>query len=300
MKSNLESRSIINLLKPWGMVFILFTFTLGASLAHYLGGRINLLDLLSGFIICLLIWSMRHFLGAYFDHPESYHSSLNLNDPDRGNLLNIRRGLLLLYTLLILTAGATLTTILIFRGVFNAGAILWLGVALLLNFFSVAPPLRLSQNGYGELVEALYIANLVPAIAFSLVEPSPSVLIVELTLPLTFIFMAMKIALEFKAYGFDGSHGRQSLVTRVGWQNALVMHNLFLLSAYVLLGIFLLLGLPWSLTWPPLLTLPFGGLQMFHLIGISNGASPKWRYLTWLAIGLFLLIVYMMSISLWL
>lgn len=300
MKSNLESRSIINLLKPWGMVFILFTFTLGASLAHYLGGRINLLDLLSGFIICLLIWSMRHFLGAYFDHPESYHSSLNLNDPDRGNLLNIRRGLLLLYTLLILTAGATLTTILIFRGVFNAGAILWLGVALLLNFFSVAPPLRLSQNGYGELVEALYIANLVPAIAFSLVEPSPSVLIVELTLPLTFIFMAMKIALEFKAYGFDGSHGRQSLVTRVGWQNALVMHNLFLLSAYVLLGIFLLLGLPWSLTWPPLLTLPFGVLQMFHLIGISNGASPKWRYLTWLAIGLFLLIVYMMSISLWL
>ncbi len=300
MKNILENRSISKLIKPWGMVFILFTFTLGVSLAHYLGGRINLVDLLTGFIICLLIWSMRNFLGAYFDHPESYHSTLNINDPERGNLLNIRRGLLLLYTLLILTAGATLTTILIFRGVFNASSILWLGLAILINFFSVAPPLHLSQNGFGELVEALYIANLVPAIAFSLVETSPSVLIVELTLPLTFIYVAMKIALEFKAYGFDGSHGRQSLVIRVGWQNALVMHNLFLLLAYVLLGVFMLLGLPWSLTWPPLLTLPFASLQILHLIGISNGAKPKWRYLTWLAIGLFLLIVYMMIISLWL
>jgi len=300
MKNKLENRSIVNILKPWGMVFVLFTFALGASLAHYLGGQIKLVDLLTGLIICLLIWNMRNFLVAYFDHPESYHSTLNLNDPERDNLLKIRRGLLLLYSLLILTAGATLTTILIFRGVFTTSAILWLGIALLLNFFSAAPPLRLSHYGYGELVDALYITNLVPAIAFSLMVTSPSVLIVELTLPLTFIFMAMKIALEFKTYGFDGSHARQSLVTRVGWQNALVMHNLFILLAYVLLGVFMLLGLPWSLTWPPLLTLPFGVLQILHLIGISNGAKPKWQYLTWLSIGLFLLMVYMMTISLWL
>ena len=300
MKNDLENRSILRIIKPMELVYLLFTYILGASVAHYLGGRINFVDLLIGFIICILMWSMRFYLGAYFDHPESYYSTLNLNDPEREDLINIRRRLLLLYSLLILTAGATLTTILIFRGVLNPSAILLLGIAVLVNFFAGVPPLRLVRNGYGELVDALFIANLVPAIAFSLVKASPSVLIIELTLPLTFIYLAFQIAMEFKTYGFDESHGRKSLVTRVGWQRALVMHNSFIFIAYFLLGVFLLIGLPWSLVWPPLLTLPFGILQVLHLQRIADGVKPKWQYLTWLALGVFLLMTYMEIISLWL
>jgi hypothetical protein len=33
--------------------------------------------------------------------------------------------------------------------------------------------------------------------------------------------------------------------------------------------------------------------------GIANGAHPKWVFLRWLAIGLFLLMVYLEVISLW-
>jgi len=299
MKSDNENKSIRKILKPIGIVYILFTYTLGVSAAHYLGVKIELLDALIGLIVCLLIRDMRNFLGAYFDHPESYHSTLNLNDPEREELLSIRRPLLLQYSLLILTAGATVTTIMIVRGVFSISTFLLLGIALLLDFFSAAPPLRLFRNGYGEIVEALYIANLVPAIAFSLAGVSLSFLIIELTLPLTFIYMAMKIALAFKSHGFDSMHGRKSLTTRLGWQNALVLHNLFILLAFVLVGVFLLLGLPWSLTWPLLLALPVGGLQILHLQRIANGLKPAWRLLQWLAVGLFLLMIYLEVISLW-
>ncbi len=300
MKSDIENRSLIKIIKPLELVFILFTYLLGVSVAHYLGGRINLVDLLIGFIICLLMWSMRFYLGAYFDHPESYYCTLNRNDPEWEDLINVRRSLLLLYSLLILTAGATLTTILIFRGVLNPSAIMLLGIAVILNFFAGVPPLRLARNGYSELVDALFIANLVPAIAFSQVKATPSVLIIELTLPLTFIYLAFKIAMEFKTYGFDESHGRKSLVTRVGWQRALVMHNTFIILAFLLLGLFLLFGLPWSLVWPPMLTLPIGILQVLHLQRIADGVKPNWQYLTWLSLGVLFLMIYMEIISLWL
>ncbi len=299
-KSDLENKSIRKILKPAGIVFILFTYTLGISAARYLGGKIVWWDALTGLIICLLIRDMRNFLAAYFDHPESYQSTINRSDPDWENLINIRRGVLLLYSLLTLTAGATLTTVLIVRGVFNLSSIILLGIAFLLKFFSATPTLFLLRKGYEELVDALYVANLVPAIAFSLVMHSPSLLIVELTLPLTFVYLAMKIAIDFKTYGFDSSHGRPSLTTLLGWQKALVIHNLFILLAFVFLSLFLLSGLPWSLTWPPLLALPIGILQIVHLQNIANGAKPKWRYLNWLAVGAFLLMSYLIIISLWL
>lgn len=299
MKSAQENTAIRKVLKPKGILFVAFSFGLGISAAHYLGGRIELPILLVGLIVCLLIRDMGNFLGAFFDHPESYHSNLTLNDPEREDLLSIRRPLLFQYSMLILTAIATLTTILMLRGALVTGGLLLVGIALFLIFFSAVPPLRLSRKGYAELVEALYITNLVPAIAFSLTGMPLSFILIELTLPLTLIYLAMKIALAFIAYGFDSTHGRQSLTIRLGWQNALVLHNVFILSAFVLVGVFLLLGLPWSLTWPILLALPVGVLQILLLQGIANGVKPRWVLLHWVAVGLFLLTIYMEIISLW-
>lgn len=299
MKSVKENRSIRKILKPTGIVFVIFTYSLGVSAAHYLGGRIEFPILLIGLIVGLLTRAMGNFLGAYFDHPESYHSTLTLNDPEREEMLGIRRPLLFHYSLLILTAIATLTTILIIKAALSAGSLIILGIALLVYFFSAVPPLRLSRNGYAELIEAVFVANLVPAFAFSLTGLPLSLLIIELTLPLSFIFLAMKIAMAFITHGFDSTHGRQSLTIRLGWQNALVLHNVFILSAFVLVGVFLLLGFPWSLSWPILLALPVGVIQILHLLSIGNGAKPKWVLLRWLAVGLFLLMVYLELISLW-
>lgn len=299
MKSVNESKSIRKLLDPAGILYVIFTFSLGVSAAHHLGARFDLPILLIGLSVCVLIRVMGHFLAAYYDHPESYHSTLSLSDPEREQLLGIRRPLLFHYSLLILTAAATLATILIICGAISASSGLLLAIALLISFFSAVPPTRLLRNGYGELADALIIANLTPAFAFSLTGLPLSLFIVELTLPLTFIYLAMRIALAFITHGFDSTHGRLSLTVRLGWKNALVLHNVFILIAFLLAGIFLLLGFPWSLTWPILLALPVGILQILYMQGIANGAHPKWVFLRWLAIGLFLLMVYLEVISLW-
>lgn len=299
MTKNPDRINYIKLIKPGTLVVISFMYLLGLSVVHFLGGNILFLDALLGFLICLLIFEMRNFLGAYFDHPESYHSTLKSSDPDRAALLKIKRALLLQYSLLILTAGATLTTILIISNGISGAGLVMLGLALILNFFSAAPPLRLGRRGYDELIEAVFIANLVPFIAFLLQRNDPVILLVELTLPLTLVYLACKIALEFKDYGFDITHGRENLIVRLGWQKAVVIHNLLLLAAFLLFGVFFFLGLAWSLTWPLLLALPVAGLQILHLQRITEGIRPKWAYLRWLASGLFLILVYLEVISLW-
>lgn len=300
MRDDLENRSVKKILSPAGMVYSLFTYALGVSVAHYLGGRISILEMILGLIICLLLGELRGFLGAYFNHPESYHSTLNHNDPQWEELLHIKRGLLLLYALLIMAAAAMLTMVLIFRGVVNIGALLWLGVAFLLNFFSVTPPLFISRKGYAELVEAIYITNLIPVIAYSMIITQPGSLILEITVPLTLVYLAMRLAQQFKDYGFDSQHGRYLLITRIGWQKALFINNIFILLAFILYTLFHLLGFPWSLTWPVLLTFPIGVLQIIYLQKIASGSKPNFRILNWLATGLFLLMVYLEIISLWL
>lgn len=299
MNSANENKSLRRLLNPAGIVYVIFTFSLGISAAHHLGARLDLLTLLFGLGLFVLIRLLGSFLAAYFDHPESYTTMLSLSDPEREQLLVIRRPLLFQYILLIFTAVATLAMILIIRGAISAAGGLLLGIALLLTFFSAVPPSSFSRKGYGELVDVLLIVSFVPAFAFSLAEQPLLFFIVELTLPLMLIYMAMRIAMSFTTHGFDLIHGRHSLTTRLGWQNALVLHNIFILSAYVLVSLFLLLGFPWSLTWPILLALPVGILQIIYLQSIANGAPPKWVLLRWLAVGQFLLMVYLEIISLW-
>ena len=296
-----ESQGVKNhrIVKMEWAIPMVFTYALGISLVHYLGGNINIVDLVFGSIICLLIFTMRAMLNAYFDHPESPQSTLNKVDPARGMLNEYKRNLLLQISLLILTAGATLTVILTVRQVLTIPGIVYLGLALLGYFFSAAPPLRLDRTGYGDLVEGIVTVNLVPAFAMSLQGIDVPFLLLQLSLPLLLVFLAARIAFSFRQYGLDSMYDRKSLVTQIGWQNAVILHNLLILGAFVLIGVLLLAGLSWSLSWPMLLALPLGAWQIWQMTRIAEGAKPDWKIFLWMAMGLFLVMVYLVLVALW-
>jgi len=282
----------------WAIPMV-FTYALGISLVHYLGGNINTFDLVFGFFICLFIFAMRAVLNAYFDHPESPQSTLRMTDPTWEKLKGYKRNLLLQISLLILTAGAMLTVILIVRKALSVPGMVYLGLALLGYFFSATPPLRWDRIGYGDLVEGIVTVNLVPAFAMSLQGMEVPFLLLQLTLPLLLVYLATRVAFSFRQYGFDTMHGRKSLVTLIGWQNAVILHNVLILGAFILIGVFMLTGLPWSLSWPMLLALPVGAVQIWQMMRIADGAKPAWKLLLWMAMGFFLVMVYLVLVSLW-
>ena len=290
---------LIRLMNLHWLIPMAFTYALGVSLVHHLGGDLSVIDIVFGFIVCCFIFIMRSILNAYFDHPESLQSTLNKADPAWTVLTSVKRGLLLQTSLLVLTAGAVLTVILITRKTLTIPGLTFLGLALLGLFFSATPPLRLDRSGFGDIIEGIVVVNLVPAIAMSLQSMDVPFLLLQITLILLLIYLATRIALSIRQYGADTIYERHSLVTRMGWQNAIVLHNVFILSAFVLVGVFMLAGMPWSISWPTLLALPVGLWQIWQMARIAEGDKPRWRLLLTTAMGLFLLMVYLVIVALW-
>lgn len=149
------------------------------------------------------------------------------------------------------------------------------------------------------LVESIVIINLVPAIGYTLQADSPHILLIMTTLPLWFIYMAMKIATSLETYSQDLVFRKPTLTTTLGWQKAMNFHAFFILGAYVLVGVFMLFGFPWSLAWPMLLSIPIGIFELIQMTQIRNGAKPVWKLLRSTSVGFFLMMTYLIIIALW-
>lgn len=299
MNTPIKSHPFRRIIDPWLVVIVILTYAIGIGIAYYQGTRLDWVNLFLGLLGAISIIETRNFLSAYFDHPETPVSTLHRDDPWYSELKAIKRQALLQVAMTILTAGATTAVILIFRHAFSGACVLLYGIAFFLSFFSASPPLRLEKNGYRELIEALLVANFTPAIALVLQGKPINAFMVMLTLPLTLIYLAMKIAISFEGYGFQITHPSRTLITQLGWQRSMRLHNLLIISAYLLISIFGLVGLSWSLVWPMLLGLPLGGFQIFLIQRIEDGDKPRWRLLRLVAGGLFLLTTYFILLTLW-
>jgi 1,4-dihydroxy-2-naphthoate octaprenyltransferase len=299
MEKTPRSHPILEILNLNLLVALSLTYGIGIGMAYHLGAALDWVNLVLGLLASILLLEMRNFLSAYYDHPESPLTTLHQDDPGYETLVDLRRQVLLQTALTVLTAGATVTVILIFRHAISTSATVLLGIAWFICFFTSAPPLRLEKNGYGELVEAILVVTLIPALAFTLQGKMVNYILIMLTLPLTLIYLAMKIAISFESYGFEVTHGNRSLTARMGWQKAMNLHNLLILAAFVLIGVFGLAGLTWSFVWPMLLGLPLGVYQIFLIQQISAGVKPSWRILRFVSGGLFLLMLYLILLTLW-
>ncbi len=299
MNTPIKPHPIRHIIEPWIVAAVILTYAIGIGIAYHLGTQLDWINLFLGLLGAISIIETRNFLSAYFDHPETPLSTLHRDDRWYGELQMIKRSALMQVALTFLTAGATAAVILIFRNAFSGACALLYGVAFLLSFFAASPPMRLDKNGYGELIEALLVANFFPAIALTLQGKPLNTLLVMLTLPLTLIYLAMKIAHSFEGYAFYITHSSKTLITQLGWQRSMRLHNLLIIVAYLLISIFGLVGLNWSSVWPMLLGMPLGGFQIFLIQRIEDGDKPRWRLLKLVSGGLFLLTVYFILLTLW-
>jgi 1,4-dihydroxy-2-naphthoate octaprenyltransferase len=198
-----------------------------------------------------------------------------------------------------LTFLASLTVVLIANVQPDPVAYLIMGVAFVGAFFYSVPPVQLESTGYGELTATLLVAFLVPAYAFVLQAGELHRLVAMSAFPLAALHLAMLVSLELPDYGTDLKHDKRTLIVRMGWERAMVAHNILILSAYLLLIIAASFGYPWFATWPALLTLPLGLLQIWQMRRIASGAKPSWRALTLSAVALFTAMAYMMAFAFW-
>ncbi len=303
-KKNTLLLSLLRLARPLEILAGLFTYSLGLGIVNYLGKSINWTNAFLGSTLIILFLVVKNFLSAFYAHPEAVASPVLGKqaldeEPDFVETKELPRPLLLQIGLIALAFGAAMTVLLMVKHAINYSELLVLGVSLLLVFVLTVPPLRFEKAGYGELGEALLVANLFPMLAFLLQTSELHALVLMTTLPLTFLYISMRIAVSFEYYAFDLKHGSGTLVARLGWQPGMTLHNFSILLAFLLVGVFMLLKLPWSLAWPFFLALPLGVFQIVQIQRIGEGNKPFWLLLRINAWATFLVAVYLFAITLW-
>jgi hypothetical protein len=159
-------------------------------------------------------------------------------------------------------------------------------------------PSQVSGGGLLEFLQALYFANLIPLIAFSLQSNLVHRLIFILTFPMFFLYFAYFIVSSLPNVEKKIGTKDRSLIFMNGPILSLRIHNLLVLLAYLTLLSGSFFDVPWKLIWPVLITLPIGLIQIWQINLILRGHKPGFTPLIFTAIITTGFATYLMILSL--
>jgi 1,4-dihydroxy-2-naphthoate octaprenyltransferase len=292
----------VQLSRPHFLLGAALLYALGAGIAHYLGASIDWGLYFLGQTWVTLIQLSTHYLNEYFDFAADAENSHRTPFSGGSGTLGpgkLRREVALRAALICLGL-ATYFTIFLLREAASSPVIyLLLALIFLGAFFYSTPPIRLASSGYGELTTAIIVSNLVPGLAFILQNGEYHRVLAMATFPLTFLNLAMILAFEIPDYASDLKHRKTTLMVRIGWERGMLLHNLFLLCAYLVLGLGMIFGLPLAIAAPGFLTLPLGVIQLWRLRRIAEGGRPQYNALTFLSVAIFGITAYLLAFAFW-
>lgn len=297
-----QVRLIFQLSRPLFLLGGALLYALGVGIARYLGTPIDWSLYLIGQAYVTTMQLSAQYLNEYFDAQADQDNPRRT--PFSGGSGAVGEGKLSQETVMwaaltTLTILASLTVLLI--SVVSLTPLL-VGIVVLAfvgSFFYSTPPTRLVSSGYGELTTSILVANLVPMFAFALQTGELHRLLVMSTFPLTALHLAMMIVFEFPDYLNDLKYEKLNLLVRVGWERGMVLHNLLVLTAFLLLGLAAVFGLPLAIVLPALIPLPIGLLQIWQMRRIAGGGKPNWTTMAFTALVLMGSVTYLLAFTYW-
>jgi len=287
--------TVLRLARPLYVLLAALTYVLGVGIAHFLGHPQSVVNFWLGMIGVVLAQTTMSLLAEVF-RPS--------NEPIIPNETVIERRLLAeaaLYVSIASLAATAVIALLLYRdNHLTSATLLLLLISLVVVLIYSVPPLRLFDKGFGELLLATHLCFVVPSIAFLIQAGSFHRLLNAVIIPLTFLALAMFLALDFPTYSGDLKYARRTLLARIGWERAVPLHHGLVVAAYLLFAAVPLSGFSLALVWPAFLTLPFALFQIYWLHNIALGAKPIWNLLTANAISLLGLTTYFLTLTFWL
>jgi 1,4-dihydroxy-2-naphthoate octaprenyltransferase len=297
-----QIRLFIKLSRPFFLLGGVLVYALGAGIANYLGGPIDWGLYILGQVYVTTMQLSAQLLNEYFDSPA------DRDNPNRTPFSGgsgavgdgkLSREFVMWAALTLLTILASLTVVLFNVTIISPILVSIVLLAFIGSFFYSAPPIRLSNSGYGELTTSILVANLVPIFAFVLQFGDLHRLLVMSTFPLTTLHLAMMIVFEFPDYLNDIKYEKLNLLVRVGWERGMVLHNILILTAFFLLGLAAMFGLPLAIVLPAFIPLPLGLLQIWQMRRIAGGGKPNWTTMAFTAVVLFGSVTYLLAFTFW-
>jgi 1,4-dihydroxy-2-naphthoate octaprenyltransferase len=292
----------IRLSRPLFVIGVMLIYALGVGIAHYLGVVIDWGVYILGQAWVSLLQLSAQYLNEYFNAPaDEVNPNRTILTGGSGALGEgkLPRRVALMASFTCLTFLASITVVMIAQVEPPMASYLIMGLAFLGALFYSTPPLKLEASGYGELIVSVIVALMVPAFSYNLQAGELSVLIPMSTFPMTALHLAMLLAFELPDYTTDIKTGKQTLLVRLGWQQGMTLHNILILSAFLLVGLAGIFGYPTFALVAGLIPLPLGFIQILQMRNIRRGVKPNWNALTIGALALFTAMAYFTAFSFW-
>ncbi len=286
-------KHLLTFANPLLLTLAALTFTLGTGMTRYLGRADEPLLFGLGIGWVLLILLAMNLLSIYFRPPNE-----PLIEDETIQERNWLRAAAFQISIAALGVAAILTVFLLQNGI-SLPAILFAALILLVAIFYALPPFRLIYGGFGEFSLSILLATLVPAFSLVLQMKETHRLLGAVAFPLTALTFAFFLVLNFSTFSEDRKYERDTLLLRIGWERAVPLHHILVLSAYLLFAAMPLLGFPWALILPAFYAIPFALFQIFWLQRISQGGAPNWNFLIALSIAVIGLTAYSLTLTFW-
>ena len=283
---------MLKLTRPLYLVLAALTYSLGVSIANYLGNPFSVASFWLGLAAVLLTQISMILLAEVFRLDAE---ALQENET-RTTRLRLRNNALYI-SIAALAVIAFIAYLLFVNNYLPLPAFFFLLLSLLLILAYSLPAFR--TLGFGEFLLAAQLAYVVPSMAFIL-QAGETHRFLTLAIPLAFLAFAYFIIMDFPSFASDRKFDRVTFLTRLGWERAVPLHHLFVLVAYVLFAASPAFGISLSLIWRVFLTLPFALFQIVQLRNISLGAPTNWTLLSVTALATFGLTAYLLTLTFWL
>jgi len=285
---------LLRLSRPLHPLLAALTYSLGASLADYLGKPFLANSFWLGLIVVLLAQTSMSLLSEVFRLDA---------EPLLENETRIQRQTLRNNTLYVSVTFLTVIAVIVYLLFANKqlplASFLFLLLSFLITLTYSIPPFRFVNRGLGEFLLAAHLAYVIPSIAYTL-QTGETHRFLSLTVPLTFLALAYFIVMNFPSFATDRKLNRITFLTRLGWERVVPLHHIFVLFAYLLFLTTPAFGLSLTLIWPAFFTFPFALFQIFQLRNISLGLPPNWTLLTATSLAVFGLTTYFLTLTFWL
>jgi 1,4-dihydroxy-2-naphthoate octaprenyltransferase len=297
-------RLFFQLSRPLFLLFAILLYIMGVGIARYLSGQVNWLTLILGLLWSVLIMLGFQYLSEYFDQTSANDDQKWWRTQFSGSSGGIGPGKLsrqvaLWAGLTCLTISASVTVLMLQKKELSIASIVVLGLIFLGALVYSLPPSRLVTSGYGELIMSIVMVGMIPALAYLLQGREIHRLLIMVSFPLAIFYLSMLLALEFPSYASDIKHEKKTLLVSIGWQKGMQLHNILILCSFVMLGVALVFGLPFSISWSVIFILPLGIFQIWMMNRIGDGVKPNWNLLILTAISTFSLTAYLLTFSFW-
>jgi len=284
---------MLKLIRPLHLLLAALTYSLGASIADYLGANFHAAPFWLGLLGVLLAQLTMSLL------PEVFRLDVEpLTEDETRSQRQILRN-----NVLYVSLASLATLVLIFYSLYASkqlpvASLFFLGLSLFIVLTYSLPPLRLVNRGFGELFLAIHLGYVIPSLSFIL-QANTTHRFLAITIPITFLAFTYFVIGNFQTFSLDQKFRRTTFLTRLGWERVVPLHHIFIIFAYIFFLAVSAFGLTLSLIWPAFLTLPFALYQIFQLRNISLGLPPNWTILNATALAVFGLTVYFLTLTFW-